>query len=71
MSHLAAIIPAPEYPFKKQEVATPGPGLYELLVKYELIALAPMNAKLAKLAIILLQCPTILGTPYGGILSQA
>ncbi|KAK6212145.1 alcohol dehydrogenase GroES-like domain-containing protein [Colletotrichum tabaci] len=69
MSHSAAIQPAAKAPLEVQEVETSQPGPHELLIKNELIALVPIDAKLAKLAVFPLQYPVVLGSSYGGTVS--
>ncbi|GKT41185.1 dehydrogenase azaJ [Colletotrichum spaethianum] len=66
MSHSAAVQPAPKAPLEVQDVKTPQPGPHELLIKNELIALNPIDAKLAKLALFPIEYPAILGGSYGG-----
>ncbi|KAL4887850.1 chaperonin 10-like protein [Aspergillus ambiguus] len=66
MSHFAAIIPAAKAPIVVQKVETPTVGPHELLIKNELVGLLPIDAKLAKAAILPLQYPAILDTSFGG-----
>ncbi|KEZ45393.1 hypothetical protein SAPIO_CDS2229 [Scedosporium apiospermum] len=66
MSHFAAIIPAGKALLEIQEVKTPQPGPDELLVKNEIIALIPIDAKLAKFGVFPIPYPAILGTSFGG-----
>ncbi|KAF0318590.1 F-box domain protein [Colletotrichum asianum] len=66
MPHSAAVIPAATTPLVVQDVETPQPGSHELLIKNELIALVPIDAKLAKLGVFPIPYPAILGTSYGG-----
>ncbi|KAJ0166058.1 Enoyl reductase LovC [Colletotrichum tanaceti] len=69
MPHSAAIQPAAKAPLEIQEVETPQPGPHEILIENGLIALAPIDAQLAKLAVFPLEYPTILGSVYGGTVS--
>ncbi|KZL79763.1 alcohol dehydrogenase -like domain-containing protein [Colletotrichum incanum] len=66
MPHSAAVQPAPKAPLEVQDVETPQLGPHELLIKNELIALVPIDAKQAKLAVFPNEYPAILGTSYGG-----
>ncbi|KAK1973199.1 chaperonin 10-like protein [Colletotrichum cereale] len=66
MSHLAAVQPAPRAPLELRDVETPKPGPCEILIKNELIALVPLNAKQIKLAIFPVEYPAIHGNSYGG-----
>ncbi|KAK2005951.1 alcohol dehydrogenase GroES-like domain-containing protein [Colletotrichum eremochloae] len=66
MSHLAAVQPEPKALLEVQDVKTPQPGPDELLIKNELIALVPIDAKQTKLALFPSQYPAIHGTSYGG-----
>lgn len=66
MANLAAIIPAAQAPLEVQEVETYEPGYLELLIKNELIALNPVEAKIAKHALLPIQYPAILGSSFGG-----
>ncbi|PKS11006.1 hypothetical protein jhhlp_002765 [Lomentospora prolificans] len=66
MPHIAAIIPEAKAPFEFKQVDTSQPGPRELLIKNELISLLPINAKVAKAAILPVPYPAILGNSYGG-----
>ncbi|KXG46743.1 Polyketide synthase, enoylreductase [Penicillium griseofulvum] len=66
MSHLAAIISAPKAPLEVQEIETPQPGPDELLIKNESIALMPIDAKIARFAMLPIQYPGILGSSFAG-----
>ncbi|KAH7393507.1 chaperonin 10-like protein [Cadophora sp. MPI-SDFR-AT-0126] len=66
MANLAAIIPAPKAPLKIQEVGLYTPGPNELLVKNEVIAFNLIESKIAKLGVIPLDYPAILGSAFGG-----
>ncbi|EFQ35779.1 alcohol dehydrogenase GroES-like domain-containing protein [Colletotrichum graminicola] len=66
MSHLAAVQPEPKALLEVQNVETPQLGPDELLIKNELIALVPIDAKQTKLALFPSQYPAIPGTSYGG-----
>ncbi|KAJ4985092.1 alcohol dehydrogenase GroES-like domain-containing protein [Stagonosporopsis vannaccii] len=66
MSHSAAVVQYAKAPVRVQAIETPAPGPRELLVRNELIALAPIDAKLAKSAIFPLQYPIVLGSTFGG-----
>ncbi|WYZ38300.1 hypothetical protein EsH8_III_000214 [Colletotrichum jinshuiense] len=66
MSNSAAIIPEAKALLEVQNIGTSEPGPHELLIKNELIALLPVDAKLAKLAFFPISYPAILGTSYGG-----
>jgi NADPH:quinone reductase-like Zn-dependent oxidoreductase len=67
MANLAAIIPAAKAPLDVHEVDTYKPGPHELLIKNEVIAFNPVEFKIAKLGIMPLQYPAILGSTFGGI----
>ena len=67
MANLAAIIPAAKAPLEVHEVETYKPGPHELLIKNEVIALNPIEYKMAKLGAFPLQYPVILGSTFGGI----
>ncbi|KXH68872.1 alcohol dehydrogenase GroES-like domain-containing protein [Colletotrichum salicis] len=66
MSHSAAVQLEPKAPLTVQDVTTEQPGPYEILIKNELVALNPIDAKIAKLAIFPIPYPTIHGSSYGG-----
>ena len=66
MANLAAVIPAPKGPLEVQEVDKYTPGPHEILVKNELISLNPIESKIAKLALLPVPYPNILGLSYGG-----
>jgi NADPH:quinone reductase-like Zn-dependent oxidoreductase len=66
MPNLAAIIPAAKAPLEVHEVDTYEPAPHELLVKNEVIAFNPVEFKIAKLGIMPLQYPAILGSTFGG-----
>ncbi|GJC87852.1 deshydrogenase mlcG [Colletotrichum liriopes] len=69
MPHSAAVQSAPKAPLEVQDVETPQLGPHELLINNELIALVPIDAKLAKLAVFPIEYPAILGTSYGGTIA--
>lgn len=66
MENLAAIVPAEKAPLEIQQVETYEPGPHELLVKNELLALNPVEAKISKLAAMPAKYPAILGVSFGG-----
>jgi NADPH:quinone reductase-like Zn-dependent oxidoreductase len=66
MANLAAIIPAAKEPLEVHEVDTYTPGPHELLIRNEVIAFNAVEFKIAKLGIIPVQYPGILGSTFGG-----
>ncbi|PVH81601.1 alcohol dehydrogenase GroES-like domain-containing protein [Cadophora sp. DSE1049] len=66
MANLAAIIPSPKAPLEVHEVELYTPGPNELLVKNEVIAFNLVESKIAKLVVIPLDYPAILGSAFGG-----
>lgn len=66
MANLAAIIPAAKAPLEVHEVDIYTPGPHELLIKNEVIAFNPVEFKIAKLGIMPVQYPAILGSTFGG-----
>jgi Zn-dependent alcohol dehydrogenases len=66
MSHLAAVVSAPKAPLEVQEIETPQPGPGELLIKNELIALLPIDAKIARFAMLPIKYPAVLGNSFAG-----
>ncbi|KAM0437885.1 hypothetical protein ACHAPT_002250 [Fusarium lateritium] len=66
MSHLAAVAPAPKAPFDIKEIETPQPGPHELLIKNEIIAIQPIDAKIARVAMLPIPYPAILGSSFAG-----
>ena len=70
MPHLAALVPAAKAPLEVKEVDTPQPGPHELLIKNEIIALQPVEAKIAKVAMLPLQYPAILGSAFAGTVEK-
>ncbi|EXJ91830.1 hypothetical protein A1O3_00380 [Capronia epimyces CBS 606.96] len=66
MANLAAIIPAAQAPLEVKQVEKYTPGPKEILVKNEAIALIPVEAKIAKFALIPIPYPANLGLSYGG-----
>lgn len=69
MPHLAAVIPAPKAPFEIKEIETPQPGSHELLIKNEIIAIQPIDAKIAKVAMRPIPYPAIIGSSFGGTIT--
>ncbi|KAM0350628.1 hypothetical protein ACHAPU_003114 [Fusarium lateritium] len=70
MPHLAAQVPSAKAPLQVREIETPQPGPHELLVKNQIIALQPIDAKIAKVAMLPLPYPTILGSSFAGIVEK-
>ncbi|KAL4731755.1 hypothetical protein ACLX1H_000737 [Fusarium chlamydosporum] len=70
MPHLAAQIPAAKAPLEIREIETPQPGPHEILVKNQIIALQPVDAKIAKVAMLPLPYPTILGSSFAGTVEK-
>ncbi|EXJ83703.1 hypothetical protein A1O1_07327 [Capronia coronata CBS 617.96] len=66
MSNIAVVIPAAKAPLEVKEVEVYTPGPHEFLVKNEVISFIPVEAKIAKLALIPIPYPAILGLSYGG-----
>ena len=66
MSHSAAIAPAPKARLEVQSIATPEPGPHELLVKNDIIALQPIDAKIARVAMLPLEYPAVFGSSFAG-----
>jgi len=66
MANLAAIIPAAKAPLEVHEVEIYTPGPQELLIKNEVIAYNAVEFKIAKLGVIPIQYPAILGSTFGG-----
>ncbi|KAH7112594.1 chaperonin 10-like protein [Dactylonectria estremocensis] len=66
MPHLAAVVPTPKATLEVRQIETPQPGPHELLVKNEIIALQPIDAKIAKVAMLPLEYPAILGISFAG-----
>ncbi|KDN64781.1 putative alcohol dehydrogenase GroES-like domain-containing protein [Colletotrichum sublineola] len=66
VSYLAAVQPEPKALLEVQDDKAPQPGHDELLIKNELIALVPIDAKQIKLSLFPSQYPAIHGTSYGG-----
>ncbi|KAJ4258238.1 hypothetical protein NW762_008387 [Fusarium torreyae] len=70
MPHLAAQVPAAKAPLVVKEIETPQPGPHELLVKNDIIALQPIDAKIAKVAMLPLPYPAILGGSFAGTVEK-
>ncbi|KAK5312650.1 hypothetical protein LTR93_011252 [Exophiala xenobiotica] len=66
MTNLAAVIPAPKASLEVQHVEAYKPGPHELLVKNQVIAFNPIEAKIARMALLPIQYPAILGWSFGG-----
>ncbi|KAG4442600.1 hypothetical protein IFR05_001930 [Cadophora sp. M221] len=66
MANLAAIIPSAKASLQVQDVELYTPGPQELLVKNEVVAFNLVEAKIAKLGIMPLDYPAILGSSFGG-----
>ncbi|KAH7131909.1 alcohol dehydrogenase GroES-like domain-containing protein [Dendryphion nanum] len=66
MANLAAIIPAAKAPLEVHEVDIYEPGPDEILVKNEVIAFNPVEFKIAKLGIIPIQYPAVIGSTFAG-----
>ncbi|KAM0247135.1 hypothetical protein ACHAP5_004214 [Fusarium lateritium] len=70
MPHLAAQVPAPKAPVQVREIETPQPGPHELLVKNQIITLQPIDAKIAKAAMLPVPYPAILGNAFAGTVEK-
>ncbi|SPJ79040.1 uncharacterized protein FTOL_07431 [Fusarium torulosum] len=70
MPHLAAQVPAAKALLQVREIETPQPGPHELLVKNQIIALQPIDAKIAKVAMLPLPYPAILGSSFAGTVEK-
>ncbi|KAH6993594.1 chaperonin 10-like protein [Fusarium venenatum] len=70
MPHLAAQVPAAKAPLEIREIETPQPGPHEILVRNQIIAIQPIDAKIAKVAMLPLSYPTILGSSFAGIVDK-
>ncbi|CAJ0543011.1 Ff.00g003650.m01.CDS01 [Fusarium sp. VM40] len=70
MPHLAAQVPAAKAPLQVREIETPQPGPHELLVKNQIIALQPVDAKIAKVAMLPIPYPAVLGSSFAGTVEQ-
>ncbi|KAF4954404.1 hypothetical protein FSARC_12147 [Fusarium sarcochroum] len=70
MPHFAAIIPTPQGTIEVKEIDTPQPGPYELLIKNEIIALQPIDAKIAKLSFFPVEYPAVLGSSFAGTVEK-
>ena len=66
MSNVAALIPAAKAPLQVKEAQTYTPSPHELLVRNKVIAFNPVESKIAKLALIPIPYPAILGLSFGG-----
>ncbi|KAF2667819.1 alcohol dehydrogenase GroES-like domain-containing protein [Microthyrium microscopicum] len=66
MSNRAAIIHTPKAPLVIEEVEKYTPGPQELLIKNTSIAFNPIEWKVARLAILPIEYPAILGFSFGG-----
>lgn len=65
MANIAAILPVVKAPLEIQEVEIYDPGPHELLVKNELIAFNPFEAKLARIGRFPVQYPIVSGGSFG------
>ncbi|KAF4445343.1 Zinc-binding alcohol dehydrogenase domain-containing protein cipB [Fusarium austroafricanum] len=70
MHHLAAQVPTAKAPLEIREIETPELGPNELLVKNQIIAIQPVDAKIAKVAMLPLPYPAILGSSFAGIVEK-
>lgn len=66
MANLALVIPSAKAPLEVKEVEKYAPGPDEILVKNEVISLNPVESKIARLAMIPVPYPNVLGLSYGG-----
>jgi NADPH:quinone reductase-like Zn-dependent oxidoreductase len=66
MTNQAAFIPAAKAPLEVQDVEKYKPGPHEILIKNEVIALNPIDYKIARLAIFPMEYPAIIGSSFGG-----
>ncbi|KAL5319867.1 hypothetical protein ACEPPN_012925 [Leptodophora sp. 'Broadleaf-Isolate-01'] len=66
MANLASVIASAKAPLEVQEIELYTPGPHELLVKNEVVAFNLVEAKIAKLGIMPLDYPAILGSSFGG-----
>ena len=66
MSNFAAIIPAPSAPLQLHPIEKYQPGPHEILIKNEVIAFNPVEYKIAKLGVIPIEYPAILGSTFAG-----
>ncbi|KAK2674713.1 Polyketide synthase, enoylreductase domain [Fusarium oxysporum f. sp. vasinfectum] len=70
MPHLAAQVPAAKAPLEVREIETPQPGPNEILVKNQIIAIQPIDAKIAKVAMLPLPYPAVLGSSFAGTVEK-
>jgi NADPH:quinone reductase-like Zn-dependent oxidoreductase len=66
-SNRAAFIETPKGQIVVRDIDIPEPGEGEVLVKVLACAIQPADAKIARLAMIPLEYPAILGSPVAGI----
>ena len=66
MANFAAIIPSAKATLEIQKADNYKPGPFELLVKNEVIAINPVEFKIAKFGIMPLQYPAIIGSTFSG-----
>ena len=69
MDNLAATIPSPKAPLEIQPIEAYNPDPHELLVRNEIIAFNPVEYKIAKLALIPVSYPAILGSTLAGTIA--
>lgn len=69
MTNLAAIIPSSKAPLLIHSLPIPTPSSHELLVENHNIGLNAIEAKIARLGIIPLEYPAILGSTFGGTIA--
>lgn len=67
MSNRAAFIESEKGQIVVRDAEVPEPGEGEVLVKVQACTIQPIDAKVAKLAIMPLGYPAVLGSPVGGI----
>lgn len=66
MANQAAIVPSAKAPLEIKSVPKYEPGANEILIKNEVISFNPVEAKIARLALLPVPYPCILGMSYGG-----
>ncbi|KAF2123090.1 chaperonin 10-like protein [Lophiotrema nucula] len=67
MANRAAFIPSAKGPFEIRDYEKAEPGEGEILIKVHAAAIQPADAKIAKLAMLPMEYPTVLGSPVAGI----
>jgi NADPH:quinone reductase-like Zn-dependent oxidoreductase len=70
MSNLAAFVESQKGPIIVRDADTIKPGDGEVLIKVQACSIQPADAKVAKLAMVAVEYPAVLGSPVAGVVES-